>query len=73
MITYRKILNISPRLREIRKHFWGAYIRGTYIRRAFFVGVRVSRRQNSLLYIAIIGKKGVSLGQNYLYFASKPI
>ena len=42
-------------------------------RRAFCVSVRVSRPQNSLLYIAIIGKQGVSLGQNHLYFALKPI
>ena len=58
---------------EVRKHFFGAYIRGAYIRRAFCVSVRVSRPQNSLLYIAIIGKKDVSLGQNHLYFSLKPI
>ena len=59
--------------------FWGAYIRKglnsgrAYIRRAFCVSVRVSRPQNLLLYIAIIGKKGVSLGQSRLLFALKPI
>ena len=37
------------------------------------LSVRVSRPQNSLLYIAIIDQKGVFLGQNHLYFASKPI
>ena len=46
---------------------------GAYIQRAFCVNVQVSRPQNSLLYIAMIGKKGVSLGQNHLYFALKPI
>ena len=46
---------------------------GAYIRRAFCVSVRVSRPQNSLLHIAIVGKKGVSLDQNNLYFALKPI
>ena len=72
--TYRKIPNISPGLIEVRKHFLGGlYSGGAYIRRAFCVSVRVSRPQNSLLYIAIIGKKGVSLGQNHLYFALKPI
>ena len=44
-----------------------AYIRGAYSRREFCVSVRVSRPQNSLLYIAIIGKKGVSLGQNHFF------
>ena len=51
----------------------GLYSEGAYIRRAFCVSVRVSRPQNSLLYVAILGKKGVSIGQNYLYFAIKPI
>ena len=61
--AYRKILNISPGLIEFRKHFsgglylGGAYIRGAYILRAFCVSVRVSRPQNSLLYIANKGKK----------------
>ena len=79
MEVYRKIPNISPRLIEVRKHFLGAYIRGglifggAYIRRAFCVSVRVSCPQNSLLYIAIIGKKGVCLVQNHFYFALKPI
>ena len=78
-IKYRKIPNISPGLINVRKHFLGglysrgAYIRGAYIRRAFCVSVRVSRHRNSLLYIAIICKKAVCLGQNYLYFALKPI
>ena len=77
--AYRKIQNINPRLIEVRKHFFracnrGAYIRwGAYIRRAFCVSVRVLRPQNASLYIAIIGKKGVSLGQKHLYFALKPI
>ena len=53
--------------------FWGAYIRGAYIRRAFCVSVRVSRPYKSLFYIAILGKKGVSLSQNRFYFALKPI
>ena len=76
---YRKIPNISPWLIEVRKQFLVAYIRGglysggAYIRRAFYVSVRVSRPQNSLLYIAITGKKGVSLAQNHLYFVLKPI
>ena len=71
---YREIPNISPGLIEVRKHFLGGlYLRGAYIRRAFCVSVRVSRPQNSLLYIAIIGKRGVSLGQNDLYFVLKPI
>ena len=82
-MTYRKIPNISPGLIEVRKHFWGfmfgglifggLIFGGAYIRWAFCVSVRVSRPQNSLLYIAIIGKKGVSLGQNHLHFALKPI
>jgi len=62
--TYRKIPNISPGLIEVRivSTFWGdynrgAYIRGAYIRRVFCVSVQVSGPQNSLLYIAIIGKK----------------
>ena len=59
IMTYRKIPNISPGLIEARKHFLGGlYSGGAYIRRAFCVSVRVSRPQNSLLYIAIIGKKG---------------
>ena len=76
---YRKIPNISPGLVKVRKHFLGGlYSRGlilggAYIRKAFCVSVRVSSPQNSLLCIAIIGKKGVSLGQNHLYFALKPI
>ena len=79
LIAYRKIPNISPGLIEVRKHFLGGLYSGglifrrAYIRRAFFVSVRVSRPQNSLLYIAIIGKKGVTLGQNHLYFALKAI
>ena len=74
LLHYRKIPNISPGSIEVRKHFFGGLIfGGAYIRRAFCVSVRVSRPQNSLLYIAIIGKKGVSLGQNYLYFVLKPI
>ena len=73
-VTYRKIPNMSPGLIEVRKHFLGGlYWGGAYIWRAFCVSVRLSRRQNSLLYIAIIGKKGFSLGQNHLYFALKPI
>ena len=76
---YRKIPNISPGLINIRKHIvgglysWGLYSGGAYIRRAFCVSVRVSRPQNSLLYIAIVGKKGGSVGQNHHYFAYKPI
>ena len=59
---------------DIFDHIFGAYILGgAYIRRAICVNFRVSRPQNSLLYIAIVGKKGVSLGQNYLYFAVYPI
>ena len=40
---YRKIPNVSPGLIEVLSTFWGAYIRGAYIRRAFCVSVRVSR------------------------------
>ena len=72
-MTYRKISNISPGLIQVRKHILGAYIRGAYIRMVFCVSVQVSGPQNSLLYIAIIGRKGVSLRQNYLYFALRPI
>ena len=74
-MIYRKIPNIIPGLIEVRKHFLGGlysgglYLGEAYILRAFCVSVRVSKPKNSLLYIAIIGKKGVSLGQNYLYFA----
>ena len=69
---YRKIPNISPGLIDVLKHFGGLAFGGAYILRVFCVSVRVSRPQNSLLYIAIIGKNGVSLGQNHLYFALKP-
>ena len=77
-IIYRKIPNVSPRLIEVFKHFLGGLYSGglmfggAYIRRAFCVSVRVSIPQNSLLYIAIIGKN-VFLGQNNVYFALKPI
>ena len=76
---YRKIPNVSPGLIEVFKHFLGGLhsggpiFGGAYIRRAFCVSVRVSRPQYSLLYIAIRGKKGVSLGQNHIYFVLKPI
>ena len=79
IMAYRKIPNISPGLIRVRKPFWGGLysggviFRGAYIRRAFCVSVQVHRPQNLLLYIAIIGNKSVSLGQNHLYFASKPI
>ena len=46
---------------------------GAYIQRAFCVNVQVSRPQNSLLHITIIGKKGVSFSQNHLYFALTPM
>ena len=63
LFAYRKIPNISPGLIEVRKHFLGGLYSGglifggAYIRRAFCVSVRVSRPQNSLLHIAILGKK----------------
>ena len=78
-MKYRKIPNVSPGLIEVFKHFLGGLYSGglifggAYIRRAFCVSVRVSRPQYSLLYIAIRGKKGVSLGQNHIYFVLKPI
>ena len=68
ILTYGKISNISPGLIEDPKHFLGGLylgrlmFGGAYIRSAFCVSVRLPRPQNSLLYIAIIGKKGVSLG-----------
>ena len=34
----RRIPNISPGLIEVRKHIWGAYIRGAYIRRGIIFG-----------------------------------
>ena len=64
--TYSKIPNISPGLIEVLKHFLGGLYSGrltfggAYIRRAFCVSVRVSRPRNSLLYITVVGKKGVS-------------
>ena len=85
VIKYRKFPIISPGFIEVRKHFFGGlysgglifgeglYSRGAYIRRSFCVIVRVSRPQNTLLCLAIIGKKGVSLGQKHLYFALEPI
>ena len=66
-------MNISPGIIEVRKHILGGLYSGAYIRRAFCVSVQVSRPKNSLLYIATIGKKGVALGQNHLYYAFKPI
>ena len=38
-----------------------------------FVLVSEYQDFDSLLYITIIGKKGVSLGQNQLYFALKSV
>ena len=60
---YRKIPNISPCLQRFVSIFWGLIFGGLifggdYIRRAFCVTVPVSRPQNSLLYIVILGKKG---------------
>ena len=68
VMVYRKIPNVSPGLIKVRKHFLG----GLYSE-GICVSVRVSRPQNSLLYIIIIGKKDVSLGPNHIYFALKPI
>ena len=70
-LQYRKIPNISPGLMEVCKHFLG----GLYSRGLIFGGhfVLVPEYQDLLLYIAITGKKGVSLGQNHLYFALNPI
>ena len=74
MKAYRKIPNISPEVIEVRKPFWGGlYSRGAYIRRAFCVSVRVSRPQNSFIIYRCYRQKGVSLGQNHLYCAVKPI
>ena len=69
--TYRKILNVST--------FWEAYIRGgLYSGRGLILGwhfVLVSEYED--LKIIVINRyykqKDVSLGQNHLYFALKPI
>ena len=37
------------------------------------LSVRVSKPQNSLLHINILGNKGVSLGQNHLVELSLPL
>ena len=71
-MRYRKVPNISPGLIEVRKHFlWGLYSGGLIFEGLIFGGhfVLVSEYQD----LEIIDKKGVSLHQNHLYFALKPI
>ena len=75
---YRKILNISPGLINICKHFLeglytGGFINGRLIFGGHFVLVSGYQDLNLWLYVEIIDNKGVSLGQNHFYFALKPI
>ena len=59
---------------HIFKHIfrWGLIFGGHIFGGHFVLVSEYQDLKNSSLYIAIFGKKGVSVGQNHLYFALKP-